>query len=147
VPDVEGFGWDTHTDKFNGVQKLCAVLDAAWATLMIDLKARGLLESTLIVWMGEFGRTPAINFSTGRDHFPNAWTAVLGGGPVAGGQTYGLTSGDGFEVLDKPVQVPDLLATICQALGIDPMKQNMSNIGRPIRLVDPEAAPINEVLS
>jgi uncharacterized protein (DUF1501 family) len=73
------------------VRALSAVLDPAWATLMDDLQARGLLDGTLIVWMGEFGRTPRINGSAGRDHYPNAWTAVLAGGGIKGGSVVGKT--------------------------------------------------------
>jgi uncharacterized protein (DUF1501 family) len=140
-------GWDTHQDNFESVRRLSEVLDPGWATLMEDLKARGLLDSTLIVWMGEFGRTPMINGNNGRDHFPNAWSAVVGGGGIAGGQVIGSTTDDGTEVEDRPVAVPDLLATACLAMGLDPMAQNMSNLGRPIRFVDPEAKPIREMLA
>ena len=105
------------------------------------------MDSTLIVWMGEFGRTPKINQQGGRDHFPNAWSAVLSGGGLKGGQVVGRTSADGEKVEDRPVTIPDLIATVCQALGLDPMKQNISNVGRPIRLADPEANPIQEILS
>jgi hypothetical protein len=140
-------GWDTHQDNFNGVKALCEVLDPAWATLMSDLKQRGLLESTLVIWMGEFGRTPQIAADrTGRDHFPAAWSTVLGGGGIRGGQVIGRTSADGMSVEDRKVGTSDLLATICLALGLDPNTQNISNVGRPIRLADPEASPIDEVL-
>jgi hypothetical protein len=140
-------GWDTHQQNFDAVKRLSGVLDPAWATLMADLKDRGLLDTTLIVWMGEFGRTPKINNSQGRDHFPNAWSTVLAGGGIKGGQTIGKTSADGTTVEDRPVPVPDFLATICQALGIDPLKQNQSNVGRPIRIVDKVAKPIQEALA
>ncbi len=140
-------GWDTHQNNFESVQSLSEVLDPAWATLMTDLKQRGLLETTLIVWMGEFGRTPLINANTGRDHFPAAWSAVLAGGGIKGGQAYGKTEADGMKVADSPVGTGDFLATICAALGIDASGQNMSNVGRPIRIVDPEAEPIKEVLA
>ncbi len=142
-----GFGWDTHTNNFDQVKALSGVLDPAWGTLIKDLKDRGLLDSTLIVWMGEFGRTPNINGSKGRDHFPAAWTTVLSGGGIQGGQVVGKTNASGMSVEDRPVTVPDLLATVCKSLGIDPMKQNMSNIGRPIRIADPEAQPIQEILA
>src|SRR5262249_49816308 len=134
---VEGAvgGWDTHQQNFESVKRLSQVLDPAWATLMQDLKSRGLLDTTLIVWMGEFGRTPKINAQKGRDHFPNAWSTVLAGGGIRGGQVIGRTSADATTIEDRPVAVPDLLATICLALGIEPMKQNESNIGRPIRIV------------
>ena len=116
------------------------MLDPAWATLMDDLKQRGLLDTTLVVWMGEFGRTPKINPQQGRDHFPNAWSTVLGGGGIKGGPVVGKTSPDGMTVKDRPVAVPDFLATVAKALGIDPTEQNISNVGRPIRIVD-AAAP------
>ena len=139
-------GWDTHANNFDGVKNLCGILDPAWATLMDDLKARGLLDSTLIVWMGEFGRTPRINPQKGRDHFPVAWSAVLAGGGIRGGQAIGRTSRDGMRVEERPAAVADLLATICQALGIDYQRQNMSNSGRPIRIVDTSGTPIREAL-
>jgi len=105
------------------------------------------VSSTLIVWMGEFGCTPVINPQKGRDHFPNAWTTVLGGGGIKGGQVYGKTSAGGDTVAENPVNVPNFIATICKALGLDPTKQNMSNVGRPIRLADAGAKPIKEVLA
>jgi hypothetical protein len=149
VPFVEVTldGWDTHQNNFDAVKNLCGVLDPAWSALMEDLKDRGLMESTLIVCMGEFGRTPKINPQKGRDHFATAWSAVLAGGGIRGGQAYGRTSKDGMRVEDHPVRVPDLLATVCAALGIDHTKQNMSNVARPIRIVDKAARPIREVLS
>ena len=96
--------------------------------------------------MGEFGRTPKINGNEGRDHWPNAWSTVLAGGGIKGGQVIGKTSADGMTVEDRPVSVPDFLATVCHALGVDPKKQNMSNVGRPIRIVEPSAKPIMELL-
>jgi len=96
--------------------------------------------------MGEFGRTPTINSNQGRDHFPKAWTTVLAGGGVRGGQAVGRTSADGNEVADRPISTGDLLATACGALGVDAQRQNMSNVGRPIRLVDSEASVIEGVL-
>jgi hypothetical protein len=153
VPFVEvilgtrGATWDSHADNFNQVRRLSDVLDPAWATLMEDLAARGLLDSTLIVWMGEFGRTPKINGNRGRDHFPNAWTAVLAGGGIRGGQAFGKTSKDGSSVEGRKVSAPDLLATVCLALGIDPQKQNRTEAGRPIRIVDKAAVPIQDLLA
>jgi uncharacterized protein (DUF1501 family) len=141
-----GLGWDTHAQNFDAVEKLSGVLDAGWATLMTDLRTRGLLDSTLIVWMGEFGRTPKINENAGRDHFPNAWSTVLAGGGIRGGQFIGDTGADGEQVKDRPVMVPDLLATVIKGLGIDPAKLNTVDNGRPIRLVDLKASPIKEIL-
>jgi Protein of unknown function (DUF1501) len=140
-------GWDTHINNFDAVRRLSNVLDSGWATLMEDLKSRGLLDSTLIVWMGEFGRTPRINNQGGRDHWANAWTTVLAGGGILGGQAFGRTSDDGATVVsDRPSSVADFIGTIAGALGIDGTQQNMSNVGRPIRIVDINATPIQEVL-
>jgi hypothetical protein len=146
VPGVP-VGWDTHQQNFDYVKTLCQVLDPAWSTLMTDLQDRGLLSSTLIVWMGEFGRTPVINGQRGRDHFPNAWSTVLGGGGIKGGTVYGKTSADGMSVAANPVTAPNFIATVCAALGLDHTKQNMSNVGRPIRLADAGSKPIKEVLA
>jgi hypothetical protein len=96
--DVNPVGWDTHQDNFAGVRSLSEQLDAGWATLMKELKERGLLESTTFLWMGEFGRTPTINPNAGRDHYPQAWSCVFGGGGIRGGQAYGRTSADGTTV-------------------------------------------------
>jgi hypothetical protein len=142
-----GFGWDTHGNNFQQVKALSEVLDQGWSALMTDLAQRGLLSSTLIVWMGEFGRTPKINPSNGRDHYPNAWATVLAGGGIKGGTVHGKTSKDGTTVEEGPVTVPDLIATVCKALGIDPEKQNQSNVGRPIRIADRTAKPITTVLA
>jgi hypothetical protein len=141
-------GWDTHINNFDGVRQMSAVLDPAWATLIEDLRDRGLLDSTLIVWMGEFGRTPRINPQQGRDHWANAWSTVLCGGGIRGGQVYGRTSADGTAVeSERPTAVADFMATIAQALGIDGTRQNMSNVGRPIRIIEPSAVPVREVLA
>jgi len=140
-------GWDTHGNNFDQVKALSGVLDAGWSTLMTDLRERGLLETTTIVWMGEFGRTPKINQAKGRDHWPNSFAAVLAGGGIKGGSIVGKTSADGATIEDRPVQVIDLLATVCKAVGIDYEKTNASNIGRPIRIVDKTAKPLTEVLA
>lgn len=145
--DGDGLAWDTHAGNFDRVKRLSAVLDPAFGTLMTDLKQRGLLDSTTIVWMGEFGRTPKINPAKGRDHFPTAWSTVIAGGGLKGGQVVGKTSADGMSVDDRAVSVPDFLATVCLALGIDFKKTNNSNVGRPIRIVDKLAKPISEVIA
>jgi hypothetical protein len=149
VPFVEVTlgGWDTHDNNFAQVKNLCGTLDPAWAALLADLNDRSLLETTTVVWMGEFGRTPGINPRSGRDHYPNAWSVVLGGGGIAGGRAVGKTSADGMKVEERPVSVPDLLATVCRAIGIDPAKQNMSNVNRPIRIVDQSGEPVKEALA
>ncbi len=140
-----GPGWDTHSDNFNAVEQLSGQLDAGWSTLMKDLKDRGLLESTTIIWMGEFGRTPSINNSTGRDHFPGAWSAVLAGGGIAGGQAYGKTSEDGMEVVDGEIGVEDLLSTLCSGLGVEAGAANIHPNGRPVPIA--EGTPIEAVLA
>ena len=139
--------WDTHNNNFDQVKNLCGTLDAAWASLMDDLKDRGLLDTTTIVWMGEFGRTPKINQQKGRDHFPNAWSTVLAGGGLKGGQAIGKTSKDGTTVEERLTSTRDMLATLCSALGIDYSKTNPSNVGRPIRIVDKPCTPVAEVLA
>jgi hypothetical protein len=148
VPFVEVTlnGWDTHANNAAQVRNLSQTVDAAWASLMKDLKERGLLETTLIVWMGEFGRTPKFGRPDGRDHWPNSFSAVLAGGGIKGGQVIGDTGADGASIKDRPVTVPELLATICQALGIDHQKQNISNVGRPIRIVAPGTKTVQEAL-
>jgi uncharacterized protein (DUF1501 family) len=139
--------WDTHEGNFDAVARMCRVLDPAWGTLMDDLKDKGLLDSTLIIWMGEFGRTPKINAFAGRDHFPAAWSTVLAGGGIKGGQVVGRTSKDGMTVEERPVSAPDFFATICGALGIDYDKVNVSNVGTHVRTVDKGAEPIKEVIA
>ena len=149
VPFVEVTlnGWDTHGQNAATVRNLSQTVDAAWAALMRDLKERGLLDTTLIVWMGEFGRTPKFPRPDGRDHWPNSFSAVLAGGGIKGGQVIGDTGPDGASIKERPVTVPEFLATICQALGIDHQKQNLSNVGRPIRIVAPGTKAIREALA
>jgi hypothetical protein len=138
VPFVEVTlnGWDTHQDNFPRVKELGAVLDRAMSALIDDLAARGRLASTLLVWLGDFGRTPRINEKGGRDHFPACSSAVLAGGGVRGGQVIGSTDPDGAEVRDRPVTVPDLYRTIASALDLDPDRVRMAPTGRPIKTVD-----------
>lgn len=141
VPLVEvtlgdGLGWDTHANNFEQVKQLSQQLDAGWSTLMSELDEIGLLEKTTILWAGEFGRTPTINSNGGRDHFPQAFTCVLAGGGVAGGQTYGKTSDNGMEVTDGKVNQQDLLATLCAALGVNPKQENIGEGGRPIAIAE-----------
>ncbi len=140
-----GLAWDSHADNFTVVKRLSERLDRSWSQLMLDLKSSGLLEHTTVVWMGEFGRTPQINEMGGRDHFPNAWSCVLGGGGITGGSIVGKTSEDGMEVTDRPVSAADFLATLCHAVGVDPETENMSEDRRPVKIVEGE--PIREILA
>ncbi|MGH7137970.1 MAG: DUF1501 domain-containing protein, partial [Pirellulales bacterium] len=139
-----GIGWDTHQDNFNLVQQLSQDLDTGWGTLLAELSERGLLDTTTMLWMGEFGRTPRINNTAGRDHFPAAWSCVFAGGGIHGGQAFGRTSADGMAVEDGKVDVGDVLATLCAALGIDPAAENISEEGRPIKIA--EGKPIEAIL-
>jgi Protein of unknown function (DUF1501) len=134
--EVELNGWDTHQDNFTRVRTLSQVADPGFGTLVQELRERGRLERTLVIWMGEFGRTPRINAQTGRDHFPRAFSLALAGGGIRGGQVLGGTSAAGNDIANRPVSVADLFCTFCQSLGINPRKENLTPIGRPIRIVD-----------
>ncbi len=122
VPFVEvgQENYDSHNDNFVCHKANMEVLDPAWSGLLQDLQERDLLKDTVVVWMGEVGRTPYINNRAGRDHFIRAWTICLAGGGIRGGQLYGSTDRDGREVVDNPVSEGDLFATIYTALGVNP---------------------------
>jgi uncharacterized protein (DUF1501 family) len=139
-------GWDTHADNFGRTEKLMATLDPAMATLLRELEARALLGSTLVVCVGEFGRTPKLNAREGRDHHPQAFSAVLAGAGVRGGVVHGATDGDGEKVVAGATRVPDLMATLATRLGLDPMKELRTPRGRPVTLTD-GGQLIREVLS
>lgn len=138
-------GWDTHADNFTKVEQNLDVLDPAFASLVRDLRERRLLEETLVLWMGEFGRTPRINGQDGRDHWPRVFSMVLGGGGVEGGRLVGASDSGGFEIQDRPVTVEDYAATLYQCVGIDTKKQTVNELGRPIRILN-GGAPIRELL-
>lgn len=127
--EVAHGGWDTHADNFNSVARLCGEIDHPWSVLIDDLRASGLWEETIVVWMGEFGRTPQINGNNGRDHFPQVTPVVLGGGGLKGGTVVGRTNATGLEVAEGPVKVPDLFATLFAALGIDPQHEFRTEFG------------------
>jgi uncharacterized protein (DUF1501 family) len=139
-------GWDTHQDNFTRTKTLSGTVDPAFAALLGELKDRGRLEKTLVIWMGEFGRTPRINPRTGRDHFPRAFNVALAGGGIRGGQVIGRTSDSGTEVKERPVSVPDLFCTFYKALHINPRKENMSGLGRPIKIID-GGKPVDALLA
>jgi uncharacterized protein (DUF1501 family) len=134
-------GWDTHVNNEEIVRGRCQILDPAFAALIKELKARGLFESTIVLWAGEFGRTPRVNPAGGRDHWPHGFTAAVAGGGIAGGRVIGETSPNIDEkaadktrfVTDKR-NVEDLHATILHALGIDFTQELKTPIGRPMAL-------------
>jgi uncharacterized protein DUF1501 len=143
-------GWDTHQNNFARVKQLSQQADPAMSALITDLKERGLLDSTLVIWMGEFGRTPKINArgaKPGRDHYPRAWSTVLFGGGIKGGQVVSKTDKEGAAVVERPVSTLDFMATVCKVLGIDYTKKNHTPIGRPIRIVAKGEEPIQELLA
>jgi hypothetical protein len=130
-------GWDTHADAFNQLStRLQPELDKGMGNLVADLAARGLLDDTMVVWMGDFGRTPRINQNGGRDHWPRSWSVVMGGGGMKGGQTIGATDKDGVDIVDQPVGVMDLIASMAKGMGIDVATQYTTPRGRPIKVVD-----------
>jgi hypothetical protein len=134
--EVQSSGWDTHGNELPALKRLIPPVDQGTAALIADLKSRGMLERTLVIWMGEFGRTPRINLTAGRDHYPQAFNVALAGAGVCGGRVIGATDKEGVEVVERPVKVPDLFCTFCQALAINPRKENQSNVGRPLKIVE-----------
>jgi hypothetical protein len=139
-------GWDTHQNNFASLKdRLLPRLDRAYATLLQDLHERGLLDSTLVVWFGDFGRTPKVNPSAGRDHWASAGVACMGGGGVKMGEVVGATNPLGEFVIDSPVAPQDLAATIYHALGIPLHTWYRAQDGRPIELV-PEGKPVRQLV-
>ena len=129
-------GWDTHEDNFTRTTELARLLDQGMSALLDDLVASGRIDDTLVVCMGDFGRSPTINRRQGRDHFPACNTVVLAGAGVAGGVVVGATSPDGSEITERPLGVPDLYRTVCTRLGIDVDEVRIAPSGRPITTVD-----------
>lgn len=134
--EVQSSGWDTHGNELPSLRRLIPPVDQGTAALIADLRARGLLERTLVIWMGEFGRTPRINVNAGRDHFPQAFNLALAGCGVRGGQVIGATNRLGTEVAERPISVQDLFVTIYHALGINFRREYQSNVGRPLPIVE-----------
>jgi hypothetical protein len=138
--------WDSHGQNFETHLELCADLDRVMSALIDDLGDRGLLQNTLILTLGEFGRTPQINPSLGRDHFASAWSCSLSGCGIKGGTVFGKTDDDGNKVADGEVGAEALFATIFNALGINHQK-NYYVGARPVPLTNPGTKPIPEVLA
>jgi hypothetical protein len=138
----QGQAWDHHSNIFPLLSNsFLPEFDAAYATLLEDLAERGMLDSTLVLMTGEFGRTPEINVNGGRDHWPSCFTITVAGGGIEGGRVIGASDNDGKFIKDTPVKVPDFMASIYSKLGVDHTKENMSNIGRPLRIV-PDGEPL-----
>jgi hypothetical protein len=146
-------GWDAHSDVSGNLKTNCGKTDQGSAALVADLKQRGLLDQTLVIWGGEFGRTPmvetnaALGRSLGRDHHPQAYTMWLAGGGMKSGLTYGQTDELGFNVVDKPVHVHDLQATILHQLGLDHERLTYRYAGRDFRLTDVHGHVVRELLA
>lgn len=134
--EVRSNGWDTHQDNFNATSRLAGQVDPALAALIADLKQRGLLETTVVLWIGEFGRTPRINPRGGRDHYPRVFSAAIAGGGIRGGQVVGASTANGTSIAERPVTVNDLFTSVCKALQVDPTRERISPQGRPIKIVD-----------
>ncbi len=138
--------WDTHQDNFGRLKnRLVPPMERAYIALLDDLEERGLFDSTLVIWMGDFGRTPIINKDTGRDHWPNCFTMVLAGGGIRGGQVIGSSDKTGAFPATRPVSPADIHATVFAALGYDPHGVTYHAVdGRPMKLSDGEV--IRELL-
>jgi uncharacterized protein (DUF1501 family) len=150
--EVELSGWDTHANNEAGVRSQCAVLDPAYATLLKQLRERKLLDSTMVLWTGEFGRTPRVNPAGGRDHWPHGFTAALAGGGVRGGRVIGETSpapkldeNNRLQDVADPRNIEDLGATILHSFGINYRQEIETPIGRPMALS--KGKPISELLA
>ncbi|MDB5337751.1 MAG: hypothetical protein JWN70_3370 [Planctomycetaceae bacterium] len=144
--EVGQSSYDSHADNFMWHKGLAPPMDHAWAGLLKDLKDRGLLEKTLIVWVGEIGRTPQINNRAGRDHYVRCWSTALAGCGIKGGSVYGASDEDGYDVKDNPVTEGDFFATIYKALSIDPTTENMAGL-RPVPLAPFGSKVVTDLLA
>jgi hypothetical protein len=136
--EVDLGGWDNHGNIFNTLKNGNGPrLDKGMGQLVKDLVERGLWKNTVVLWMGEFGRTPRINQNTGRDHWARCWSIVMGGGAIQGGQVFGATTSDGMDVQgDARASVGDVFATAFKGLGVDPGTKVRDNLGRPLEIAD-----------
>lgn len=136
------YKWDHHAKVFENLgDRYLPELDAALATLLEDLHSRGMLDTTLVIATGEFGRTPEINVNAGRDHWPNVFSILVAGAGVPGGQVFGSSDTDGMYVRDQPVEIPDLVASIYKKVGVEFSKEYVTNIGRPFRIGEGKPLP------
>lgn len=139
-------GFDTHMANFPAMKAHGEVMDPALASLVEDLAESGLLKKTLIVMLSEFGRTPDVNEDAGRDHWSEVFSCFVAGGGITGGKVIGSSDEDGYSPKDNPVKVADLHATFCQSLGVDPAKEVMTPLQRPMKLVD-NGKPVAELFA
>ena len=146
-PSVGADRWDQHANLKEGHQNNARAVDQPIAGLLQDLKARGLLEETLVLWGGEFGRTPMAQGSDGRDHNPFGFTVWLAGGGVKGGTIYGATDDYGYYVVDNKVEIYDLHATMLHLLGIDHQRLTCRFQGRDFRLTDVSGQVVTKILA
>jgi hypothetical protein len=144
--EVGQSSYDSHADNFVWHKALVPPMEHAWAGLLVDLHERGLLEKTLVIWMGEIGRTPSINNRSGRDHYVRCWSTALAGCGVKGGLVYGASDADGIDVKDNLVSEGDFFATIYQSLGIDPQQENFVGV-RPIPLAPFGSKVVKDLLA
>jgi uncharacterized protein (DUF1501 family) len=142
--DAHGAGPFTTFDDY--ARTVLPTFDRAYCALLDDLERAGRLDRTLVVAGGEFGRTPRINASGGRDHWPGVWSVALAGGGIRGGQAIGASDPLASEPVDRPVALPDLLATIYRSLGIDPNSSTTTETGRPFRLIE-HGGPLRELFA
>ncbi|MSR47559.1 MAG: DUF1501 domain-containing protein [Planctomycetes bacterium] len=144
--EIELPGFDTHADNFTRHEKLCSQLDPALSALVDDLVERGIYDQTLVVCMGEFGRTPTANAGGGRDHWPNNFCVLLGGGGIKPATVVGRTDERGEAILERPVQIADLFATFAELLGFERDKEFNPSTRRPTKLIDPDGAAVRELI-
>ena len=144
---VGSYGWDTHGDNFNASASLVPKFDRAFAAIVEDLAASGLLEHTLVIAMSEFGRTPRVNGHVGRDHWPEAWSMAMAGCGLKAGAVIGATNDQGTDVKDKGHDIGAVFHTWFSALGIDTKKVEYNNNGQPLPLAHEDMAPIKEALA
>jgi uncharacterized protein (DUF1501 family) len=145
-------GWDAHTDVVGNSKKNCGETDRAASALVADLKQRGLLGETLVIWGGEFGRTPMVQNGVqgavlGRDHHPQAFTMWMAGGGIKPGITYGATDDLGFHIAQNPVHIHDLQATVLHCLGFDHERLTYKHQGRQFRLTDVHGQVVKDILA
>ena len=147
VVQINRGGFDTHSNNFPAMRSHGEVMDPALASLVEDLAASGRLEKTLVLMLSEFGRTPRVNDSAGRDHHASVFSCFMAGGGLKGGVVVGSSDKDGYEPDQRPVKTHDIHATVCHALGIDGEKEVMTPLERPMRLVQKGGTPVKELFA